>query len=55
MEQEYTTSKVFKVIYGAFAASAFGFTIYLTLINYTGNNSILVLPLIGIIVSTLLS
>jgi hypothetical protein len=54
MEQELTTSKIFKIIYGVFAMCLFCFTIYAAIINYKGNNSILLLPLIGTIGSALI-
>lgn len=54
MEQEYSTSIFGKILYGIFAMCLCGVTIYVAIINYKGNNSILILPIIGTLGSTLI-
>lgn len=55
MEQEYSTSFFGKILYGTFAMCLFCVTIYLAIINYKGNNSILLLPIMGTIGSALIA
>jgi len=54
MEQEYSTSIFCKILYGTFAICLFSITIYLAIINYKGNNTIFILPVIGTIGSALI-
>lgn len=55
MEQVYGTSIFCKILYGIFAMCLFCITIYLAIINYKGNNSILILPIIGTTASALIT
>ena len=50
MEEEFTTVIGVKIAYGILAVSFFIFTVYISIINYKGSNTVFITPVIGAIV-----